>query len=444
MSRAALSGWGRTHVTSSHVVPVASEDDVAAALAAGGPIIARGLGRSYGDAAQVSGGAVMDLRGLSRVGAIDERGVVTLGAGVSFDELLQVCVPQGWFVPVTPGTRQVTMGGAIGADVHGKNHHVDGSFANHVLSLRLVTPVGPFTLSAKENPGLFWATMGAMGLTGVVTEVTIQLLAIETDRVLVDTERFADLDAVMAAMSSGDDDYRYSVAWVDCMTRGAHAGRAILTRANHARASDVTDAHLEPPNARAVSVPFVAPSGLLNRATVRAFNELWFRAAPRRDVASAHSLSSFFHPLDGLADWNRLYGPRGFLQYQFCLPDEAGESVRTVIERLSSSRVPSFLAVLKRFGPANPAPLSFPLAGWTLALDLPIGPAQLAEVLDQLDDVVAHAGGRVYLAKDARLAPERLREMYPRLDEFLDLKSQVDPRGVLTSDLAERLHLVGR
>jgi decaprenylphospho-beta-D-ribofuranose 2-oxidase len=443
VTRTTLHGWGRTTPSRATVITATDETQVRAEIASSKEIIARGLGRSYGDAAQLSGGVVLDNRGLVGIGPIDEHGVVTVGAGVSIDELLQVSIPLGWFVPVTPGTRQVTIGGAVAADVHGKNHHVDGSFMNHVLSMRLVTPTGPLDVSPTVEPELFWATAGAMGLTGVVTSVSLRMLRIETDQVLVDTERFDNLDQVMSAMASGDNAYRYSVAWVDCMTRGSRMGRAILTRGDHASRSDVAAASLEGPKAPKLFVPFDAPSGLLNPVTIKVFNELWFRSAPRQRTGEAQSLSSFFHPLDGVRDWNRLYGRRGFVQYQFVVPDGAADTVTAAISRLSGSRVPSFLAVLKRFGPGNPGPMSFPMPGWTLALDLPVGPAALPQVLDELDELVLGAGGRIYLAKDARVGPEKIRAMYPRLDEFLELKNRVDPEHRLTSDLARRLHLVG-
>jgi decaprenylphospho-beta-D-ribofuranose 2-oxidase len=344
---------------------------------------------------------------------------------------------------VTPGTRQVTIGGAIAADVHGKNHHIDGSFARHVLAMRIVTPTGVATISPDEDGELFWATMGGLGLTGVVASITLKLLKIDTDQVVVDTQRFANLDEVMSEMTEGDANYRYSVAWVDCMTRGANLGRAVLTRGEHARASDVDSVSLRAPTAARLKVPFDAPSGLLNPWTIRAFNEAWFRSSPRHQVAKLESFSSFFHPLDGVGDWNRLYGRRGFVQYQFCVPEGSGDTVRRAIEHLASSGLASFLAVLKRFGPSSPGPLSFPMPGWTLALDLPVGPATLPQVLDDLDELVLSADGRIYLAKDARLSPEKIRAMYPRLDEFREVKNRVDPEHKLTSDLARRLDLVG-
>jgi len=443
MTRQTLSGWGRTSPSIATVLSPASEDDVVQALATNRGVIARGLGRSYGDPAQLSGGVVLSNRELGGISEISPDGVVTVGAGISIDELLTLSIPQGWFVPVTPGTRQVTLGGAVAADVHGKNHHVDGSFGAHVRSLRIVTPIGAFDVTPDHDGELFWATVGGMGLTGVITSVTLQMMRIETDHVLVDTERFANLEGVMHEMSERDHDYRYSVAWVDCMTKGAHMGRAILTRGRHALASELDVATLRAPKSPKLFVPFDAPSGLLNTATVRVFNEVWFRSAPQHQADEPQSLSAFFHPLDGVRDWNRLYGRRGFVQYQFCVDDAHASTVVDAIKRLSSSGVASFLAVLKRFGASNPGPLSFPIPGWTLALDLPVGPSALPQVLDDLDEMVLGAGGRIYFAKDARLGPDKIRAMYPRLDEFRALKQRVDPEGRLTSDLARRLHLLG-
>lgn len=444
MTLTTLNGWGRTSPSRASVHTPSDEPDVVAELASSPEIIARGLGRSYGDPAQLSGGVVLNNRDLRGIGPISDDGVVTVGAGVSIDELLTVSIPQGWFVPVTPGTRQVTVGGAVAADVHGKNHHRDGSIGAHVLEMRIVTPGGSFTVSPTQDADLFWATFGAMGLTGVVVSATLAMIRIETDQVLVDTERFSNLESVMNAMASGDDAYRYSVAWVDCMTRGAHMGRSILTRGDHATKGDVEASSLKGPKAPKLFVPFDAPSGLLNPITIRAFNELWFRSAPAHREGEAQSLSTFFHPLDGVRDWNRLYGRRGFVQYQFCVPENAADTIVRAITRLSDSRIPSFLAVLKRFGAATPGPLSFPMPGWTLALDLPVGPPALPGVLDELDDMVVGAAGRVYLAKDARLSPDKVRAMYPRLDEFLAVKNRVDPQHRMVSDLARRLQLSGK
>ncbi len=419
---------------------------------AGERIIARGLGRSYGDAAQSGGGTVLDMTRCSRLIDCDlEAGTVRAEAGLSIDELLRWSVPRGWFVPVTPGTRQVTLGGAFAADVHGKNHHRDGSFAGWVRGGVLAAPAGRRAISPDEDHRLFWATAGGMGLTGLVLELTVELIPIETSMMLVDTERAGDLDDCMARMEEDDHRYRYSVAWVDCLAGGAQLGRSVLTRGEHAGVGDLTAARRAGKAAgpvndalgfsprRIMRVPVSAPVRPLTRRTVAAFNEAWFRKAPRRRIGELQPLSKFFHPLDGVGDWNLLYGRRGFTQYQFVVPFGQEQVVRDVIEALSRARLPSFLAVLKRFGPGDAGPLSFPMSGWTLAIDLPLGVPGLAELLDDFDGRVASAGGRVYLAKDSRLRPEMLAVMYPGLDDWQAACSEVDPDGLMSSDLARRL-----
>lgn len=253
-----LVGWGGRSPALSTVRAPRSEDEVTHDVVTAEAVIARGLGRSYGDAAQLSGGVVLDSRGLSHVGRVVD-GVVAVGAGTSIDALISYVLPQGWFVPVTPGTRQVTIGGAIAADVHGKNHHLEGSFANHVRSMRLITPEGTRQVSPREDPELFWATMGGMGLTGVVSSVELALTRVETNQMMVDTERFGDLDSVMTEMRLRDSDHPYSVAWVDCMAHASTVGRSILTRARHARADDVDLARLDPRGPLESRFPFAHP-----------------------------------------------------------------------------------------------------------------------------------------------------------------------------------------
>jgi decaprenylphospho-beta-D-ribofuranose 2-oxidase len=422
-------------------------DQVAALVKAAGPrgLIARGLGRSYGDAAQNGGGDVVELcRAPERLIVDRSADTVTVSAGVSLDALMRALVPHGYFVPVTPGTRQVTVGGAIAADIHGKNHHVDGSIGRHVRSLELVDGTGtPRRLDPETMPEEFWATTGGMGLTGVITEASLRLRPIETASMRVETERIGGLGDLLAAMAD-DEAHDYSVAWIDLLATGRSLGRAVLTRGAHARTTELPHRHAAEPLAFAPRERFSAPSmpsGLaVNPLTMRAFNEFWYRRAPRRRRTTIESIASFFHPLDAVADWNRLYGRRGLVQYQLVVPSDAERVLADAVREIAEAGHASFLAVLKRFGPQTPGPLSFPIAGWTLALDLPATPS-LATLLDRLDDVVADAGGRVYLAKDARTRSDVIDRMYPRLDEFRAVRKRLDPSGVFQSDLSRRLRL---
>ncbi|MFJ6695937.1 FAD-binding protein [Streptomyces sp. NPDC091272] len=444
---ASVTGWGRTAPTTALVVRPRTYEEAAAAVrgcgARGG--IARGLGRAYGDAAQNAGGSVLDMTGLDRIRSIDaESGLVVCDAGVSLHRLMQVLLPLGWFVPVTPGTRYVTVGGAIGADIHGKNHHVSGGFSRHVRALRLLGADGEVR-TVEPGSALFDATAGGMGLTGVILSATVQLLPVETSLMSVDTERAKDLDDLMARLTCTDQLYRYSVAWIDLLARGASTGRSVLTRGDHAPL-DVLPARArrQPLTFRPGQLPgapsFV-PEGLLGRRSVGLFNELWYRRAPRARVGELQKISTFFHPLDGVPHWNRIYGRGGFVQYQFVVPYGQEEALRRIVGRISRRGCPSFLAVLKRFGDRDPGWLSFPVPGWTLALDIPAGLPGLGAFLDGLDEEVAGAGGRIYLAKDSRVRPETLAAMYPKLADFRALRAELDPRGVFTSDLSRRLAL---
>ncbi len=447
---ARLTGWGRIAPLTAQLAEPAGPAQVAALLKeapAGRGVIARGLGRSYNNAAQNGGGLVIGTSKLNQIISLDTgTGLAVCEAGVSLEQLMVAGLPAGWFVPVSPGTRQVTVGGAIAADVHGKNHHRAGSFARHVPWFDLLLPDGSERrVTPATEPGLFWATAGGMGLTGVLLRAGVQLIRVETSRLTVDTVRTGDIDETMAYLSATDDRYGYTVAWTDCLARGGKLGRSVVTSGDFAAVSDLPPWDQRDPlvfrRGGRLGAPPVFPNGLLNRSTVGLANEVWYRKAPPRLDAQIQTIGQFFHPLDGIRNWNRVYGPGGFRQYQFVVPLRHEQVVRRALERISTARAPSFVTVLKRFGPADPGLLSFPLAGWTLALDFPARTPGLDGLLDQLDIAVLDAGGRVYLAKDSRVRPEVLAQMYPRLAEFRALRAELDPAGLLASDLSRRLSL---
>ncbi|WP_433223208.1 FAD-binding protein [Microtetraspora malaysiensis] len=443
-----LTGWGRTAPTPATLARPRSADEVAALVkenTAGRGFLARGLGRAYGDAAQNAGGTVLDCTALRLSWTLDpEAGEVTASAGTSLHDLMTALVPRGWFVPVTPGTRYVTVGGAIAADVHGKNHHVDSSFAAHVRALTLVTADGSVRVLGPADD-LFWATVGGMGLTGVIVEATFACVPIETSRMRVDVERTRDLDQTLDVMTATDDRYRYTVAWIDLMARGGRTGRSVLTRGDHATREDVRGVVRGDPLAfgprQRLAAPLWVPDGLLNRATVGAFNAVWYGKAPAAKRGLIQGVTPFFHPLDAVGGWNRMYGSGGLVQYQFVVPFGAEDTLRRVVGTLSTRRVVSFLTVLKRFGAGTPGMLSFPMPGWTLALDIPAGVPGLAGLLRVFDDWVVEAGGRLYLAKDSRTSAASVAASYPRLEEWRAIRDAADPDGVFRSDLARRLRL---
>ena len=444
-----LSGWGRTSPSRARVVAVHDVAETTAVMAS--PtlrgVLPRGLGRSYGDVAQNAGGIVLDMTGLAGIEALDpQAGTLTALAGTSFAAILERIVPVGWFLPVTPGTRFVTLGGAIANDVHGKNHHREGSIGDHLMCFDLLVPGGEVrTVTAHEDPEIFSATLGGLGLTGVVLRATLRLTRIETSRVRVDTDRASDLDDVMARMEADDDSYRYSVAWIDALATGSRLGRAVLTRGHHALLDDLTAKDLRDPLGYAPrALPSVPPGmpGVITPLTAGAFNAAWYLKAPKSERGRIQPLEPFFHPLDAIGDWNRLYGRRGFVQYQFVVPFGEEKVISQVLASLSAARCASFLAVLKRFGPGHEM-LSFPSLGWTLALDLPAAQPALGALLNGFDRLVSQVGGRVYLAKDARLDPAMLSAMYPDLDRWSEVRERLDPHHLLRSDLARRLGLDG-
>ncbi|HXT45983.1 MAG TPA: FAD-binding oxidoreductase [Pseudonocardiaceae bacterium] len=443
----ALSGWGRTAPSTARVLTDPTVESIQQAVRDAGTrgVIARGLGRSYGDPAQNAGGLVIDMTGHNRIHCIDAgSGLATVDAGLSLDALMRAALPLGLWVPVLPGTRQVTVGGAIAADIHGKNHHSAGTFGNHVRALDLVIADGSIaTLTPQDE--LFWATVGGMGLTGIIVRATIALTPVESAYFVVDTDRTADLDQLLTLLTDGSDDhYDYSAAWFDAISTGARLGRAVLTRGSIARRDQL------PPKLRRDPLAFdapqlltalkVLPNGLANKVTFTALSEAWYRKAPTCRRGEIQNLTSFYHPLDMIGEWNRAYGPRGFLQYQFVVPFGAEDTFRRIVEQIAHSGHVSFLNVLKRFGDAGPAPLSFPQPGWTITVDFPIRRG-LGEFCDRLDEQVLNAGGRLYLAKESRTSAAALHRMYPRIDEWRKVRAAVDPAGIFASDLSRRLEL---
>jgi FAD/FMN-containing dehydrogenase len=446
MTPTLLGGWGRFPLARCYVFRAERRAAVAETLAAKAAptFIARGLGRSYGDAALNADAGVVVHDRLDRMLAFDAaRGELTCEAGVSFADIIRWGLPRGWFPPVTPGTKFVTVGGAIAADVHGKNHHRDGTLAMFLQAFTLLTADGDvLRCSREEHADVFWATVGGMGLTGMILDARLRLRAVESGWVRVDYRKARHLDETLGVFAASDAAAPYSVAWIDCLARGRATGRAVIMHGTHATAADVHAAGRAriPRGGGTLTVPVDVPGVLLNPLTMRLFNAAYY--ASHHDARGRLvDLERFFYPLDGVGHWNRLYGRRGFVQYQAVLPAESERGLVALLERLSGSGRPSFLAVLKRLGPQNPGLLSFPREGYTLALDLPVR-AGLIEFLRELDRLVLDRGGRVYLAKDATATAEAVRVMYPRLDEFRAVKARLDPRGVLSSSLARRVGLV--
>lgn len=444
-------GWGRYPRVRAHCTRPERRREVLEALRerGGDPLLAHGLGRSYGDAALIEGGRVVLTRRLDRMLAFDpETGWLRAEAGVSIEDLLKVFVPRGFFPPVVPGTQFVTLGGALACDIHGKNHHVDGTFADHVRRVEILTAAGDLVIcDATHEPELFWATVGGMGLTGLILSMEVRLHRIESPYIEMESIRVENLDHFFE-VSAESGDFTHTVSWIDCVARGRRMGRGIFMRGRHAgpaaapRGPDLREKVLERVSPL-LEVPFDAPGWLLNHATIRAFNEAYYRKQLRARQSSVVHYEPFFFPLDFVRDWNRLYGPRGFLQYQLVVPpDPEHRAIREILEAISGSGMASFLAVIKEFGDRVHGGLSFPAPGVTLALDFPHYGAPLFELLDRLDAIVADAGGRVYLCKDARLSRPMFRRMYPDWERWRAVRDRWDPEGVFQSALARRLGLV--
>jgi len=418
--------WGRYPRAEQEVVRLWSRHDLLTREAIDGKTaLPRGNGRSYGDSCLNDGGMLIDARGLDHFIAFDPAtGILRCEAGVLLADILKLAVPKGWFVSATPGTQLITVGGAIANDVHGKAHHRDGTFGRHVHCFELLRSDGSRLLcSPSENPEWYRATIGGLGLTGVILWAEIVLKRISNPYIDSETIKCANLEEFFEASADSDKDYEYTVAWLDCTARGRGLGRALFSRGNHAPASRRKT--LTAPGRR-LTFPFEPPVSLVNGLTLRAFNKLYYhRQQKRRQQAIVHYVP-FFYPLDGVLEWNRLYGPNGFFQYQCVVPKSGGQdAARELLECISNSGEGSFLAVMKMFGDIkSPGILSFPCAGVTLAVDFPNRGQRTLALMERLDAVVREAGGRVYPAKDARMSAESFQRYYPQWRELLPF---IDP-----------------
>ncbi len=439
-----LSGWGNQPIVETRLERYRDPADAVKRVKAEPELVVRGNGRSYGDPA-LSLACVLSALPSSRILRLDlGKGLIRCEAGLMLSDLLDALVPKGWFVPVTPGTRFVTIGGMVAADVHGKNHHGAGSFCKHVDELLMVDGHGELiSCSPFENPDLFQATCGGMGLTGVILEVVFRLKRIETAAIVQETLPAPSLDAVMEQFESSAH-WPYSVAWIDCLTKGQACGRSLLYVGRHAATEDLPAQRRHPELSyrnpgSGLSLPFNLPAAALNRWSVRAFNALYYARGSMKTGPALVDINPFFYPLDGIQHWNRLYGRRGFTQYQCVLPlAESRKGLKRLLTRIAESGLGSFLAVLKLLGDKSSGLLSFPRAGYTLALDFPWNPRALT-LLDELDRIVLEHGGRLYLAKDARMSPQMLEAGYPELARFRAVKRKWDPEGRFNSVQSRRL-----
>jgi FAD/FMN-containing dehydrogenase len=422
---ASYASWGRYPLGEARkIIPISWATD---ALPPDRPLLAYGLGRSYGDSCLNTAGTLLDVSALVHIRLFDkERGILRAEAGVSLAEILKLIVPYGWFLPVSPGTKFVTLGGAVANDIHGKNHHAEGTFGRHVRCFELLRSTGERqTCSATEAPELFGATIGGLGLTGLITWVEIQLKKIETPWIRMQAIRFHSLEEFFS-LSEAAKDIPYTAAWLDTTARGAAFGRGVFMRGDHARHTEVGEKIPSSGSGMKMRVPFDAPSWLLNRFTIRAFNTAYYHAPMHRANQHIVSYEPFFYPLDAVGDWNRLYGRRGFLQYQCVIPSVCAlEGIRQLLETGLSNGLASFLSVLKMFGSLpSPGLLSFPRAGATLAMDVPYEGSKTLQALTHLDEIVRALDGRLYPAKDARMSAQDFQHMYP---EWKTFSTYIDP-----------------
>lgn len=434
-----LSNWGNFPVLDCDESSFTQEEQLTQYVNSHDHIIARGNGRCYGDAS-LGEHSISTLR-YDKVLQFDtENGIFECQAGITLDQVLAIIVPRGWFLPVTPGTKFITIGGAVASDVHGKNHHAEGSFSNHVISMDVLTGVGFMSCSPENNPDLFWATCGGMGLTGVITKVRFRLKKIETAYIRQKQIKAENLDEIIRLFDEYKD-YTYSMAWIDCLKKGKNFGRSILIVGEHATKEELSGkqsaAPLLLPDKLKLTIPFNLPSFILNNFTVKAFNMLYYAKNYKKEMNGVVPYEPFFYPLDAIHHWNRGYGKQGFVQYQFVLPIDRKEGLAAIMHRISDKGWGSFLAVLKVFGRQDDL-ISFPMEGYTLALDFPVRKG-LFPFLDELDALVLEYGGKLYLSKDARMQQEVFWKSYPNAERFANIVNTYNPVSKFRSVQSDRL-----
>ncbi|HVM88595.1 MAG TPA: FAD-binding oxidoreductase [Puia sp.] len=437
-----IANWGNYPAIESDEKTFVFDDQLAKLMKDTDSFIPRGNGRCYGDASLASN--TISILKYDKILSFDEgKGIFECQSGLTLDQILEVIVPKGWFLPVTPGTKFITVGGAIGSDVHGKNHHVDGSFSNQIVDMDVMLANGEtVTCSSELNHDLFEATCGGMGLTGMVTRTKFRLKKIESSYIIQKQIKAENLEEVIRLFDEYKH-YTYSVAWIDCLKKGKNFGRSILILGEHAKLSQLNDKQkmdpLQLPRKKQITFPFNLPSWALNSFTVKAFNFLYYSKNRKKELNNIVSYEPFFYPLDAILHWNRGYGKKGFVQYQFVLPLHAKQGLIEILQKISNKGLGSFLAVLKVFGPQDSI-ISFPKEGYTLALDFPVREG-LFDFLDGLDKVVLQYGGRLYMSKDARMKPEVMTAGYPELDQFKAIVRKYNPTGKIRSLQSDRLLL---
>jgi FAD/FMN-containing dehydrogenase len=428
-----ISGWGKFPIIDANIILPADQQSLRRAISHTFNGIVRGKGRSYGDSAlseqTISSGVLNHFLDFDT-----ESGEITCQAGVTLADIIEICVPKGWFLPVTPGTKFVSVGGAIASDVHGKNHHHDGCFSQHVKEISLMLPSGEIIeCSHKHNTEIFQATCGGMGLTGIIFQATIKLKPIQSTLINETTIKAQNLSEILELF----DEYKdapYSVAWVDSLATETKLGRSLLIVGDHSG-----NGSFEQFKKKSLSIPIEMPSIILNQFSVKAFNYLYFNRIKNRRVNRVVHFEPFFYPLDSIHNWNRMYGKKGFVQYQMVLPREEGKiGLEKIMKKIAHSKKASFLTVLKLLGEKNSNYLSFPAEGYTLAMDFPIH-SNIWKFLDELDELVLQHGGRIYLTKDSRMSEKVFKQSYPQWEKFCEIRQQINADKVFNSLQSNRL-----